>query len=330
MSHYPLFLPKRLTSYALALFLLGSASLTMLSGCGNSLPPKASEAPATNPSIDANPPPVTPTPAEAGQAPTSVPAQGTTPAPADGTPPTDAKTEAPNAPETPATNAKRLVEQDIIMLASNGVDPFSIAMHVKPIEVKKDDIEALSPYYQALVGISPLVTVKVVKVEKPKVDPSTGAYPGLPVPPVVVDPTIAMQDALATINVNGISYKKTSPMAILAIATKDSSGGTTLFVKKGSRLFVNGYSVLVEDITTSTVRISTSQGRSKVSQTLMIQDIFGFSRAGATGVMGGASTTGATGTGSPATGGASPSSATGAAQNVSSQDIDKIVKDLLN
>ena len=329
MSHYSLFLPKRLTTYALALFLLGSASLTMLSGCGNSLPPKASESPAYSSSPDTNVPPVTQNPAESGQAPTTestLPPQGTTPAPTDGTP---AKTSDPNTPESPAASAKQLVEQDIIMLASSGVDPFSIAMHVKPIEVKKDDLEALSPYYQALVGISPLVTVKVVKVEKSFVDPTTGALPGMPAP-VIVDPTVAMQDALSTINVNGISYKRTSPMAILALSGKDSTGSTTLFVKKGSRLFINGYSVLVEDITSNTVRVSTSQGRAKVSQTLMIQDIFGFARtSGATGGMGASSTTG-TSPSSPSSGGASPSAGTGTAQNVSSQDIDKIVKDLLN
>jgi hypothetical protein len=321
VSHYSLFLPKAFFIYTLALLTLCTASLTLLSGCGDSLPPKPSEASTsstsqtTNTPVSSQPdaPPTSGSPADAS----SVPAQAT-----------DAPAGEVKSPNTAHVSAKQLVEQDIIMLASNGIDPFSIAMHVKPSEVKKDDVEALSPYYQALVGISPLVTVKVVKVEKPTVDPLTGTYPGFPAP-VVVDPTIAMQDALSTINVNGISYKRTSPMAILSLASKDSSGSTSLFVKKGSRLFVNGYSVLVEDITTSTVRVSTSQGVAKVTKTLMIQDIFGFARSGATGGMGASTTTG-TSPSSPSAGGAAPSAGTGAAQNVSSQDIDKIVKDLLN
>ena len=329
MSHNSLFLSKRLTSSALALFLLGSASLAMLSGCGQSLPPKAASQSTPSPSTDANAP-VSPNPETKGQVPTTapgVPSQDM-PSATDESPTSSTKPEDDQSPKPSVLDAKQLVEQDIIMLASTGVDPFSIAMHVNPIEVKKDDVEALSPYYQALVGISPLVTVKVVKVEKPTVDPATGGYPGMPAP-VVVDPTVAMQDALSTINVNGISYKRTSPMAILSLASKDSSGSTSLFVKKGSRLFVNGYSVLVEEITTSTVRVSTSQGGAKVTKTLMIQDIFGFARSGATGGMGASTTTG-TSPSSPSAGGAAPSAGTGAAQNVSSQDIDKIVKDLLN
>ncbi|MFN9691662.1 MAG: hypothetical protein ACK551_06145 [Vampirovibrionales bacterium] len=318
MSHNSLFLSKRLTSSVLALFLLGSASLAMLSGCGESLPPKASSKSTPSPSTDANAP-VSPNPETTGQVPTTAPGTPSQdmPSSTDESPTPSTNHEDNKSPKPPVLDAKQLVEQDIIMLASTGVDPFSIAMHVNPIEVKKDDVEALSPYYQALVGISPLVTVKVVKVEKPTVDPITGTYPGLPAP-VVVDPTIAMQDALSTINVNGISFKKTSPMAILALSGKDQAGTTTLFVKKGSRLFVNGYSVLVEDITTNTVRVSTAQGRARVSQTLMIQDIFGFSRSGTTG------------TSSPSSGGISPSSPTGSSKDVSSQDIDKIVKDLLN
>lgn len=319
MSHNSLFLSKRLTSSVLALFLLGSASLAMLSGCGESLPPKAATKSTPSPSTDANAP-VSPNPETTGQVPTTapgVPSQDM-PSATDESPSSSTKPEDAKSPKPHVLDAKQLVEQDIIMLASTGVDPFSIAMHVNPIEVKKDDVEALSPYYQALVGISPLVTVKVVKIEKPTVDPVTGTYPGMPATPPPVDPTIAMQDALSTINVNGISFKKTSPMAILALSGKDQAGTTTLFVKKGSRLFVNGYSVLVEDITTNTVRVSTAQGRAIVSQTLMVQDIFGFSRSGNTG------------TSSPSSGGTSPSGPTGTSKDVSSQDIDKIVKDLLN
>jgi hypothetical protein len=306
VSHYSRFLPSRLTVFSLVLFLVGSASVTILSGCGNSLPPK----PASNPSTE-----------------TTSPAQGQAPAQEGGESSGSSPTEAKNA-ETVVLSERQLLEQDMVMLASHGVDPFSIAMHVQPLEVKKSDVEALAPYYQALIGVSPLVSVKVVKVEKPETIPSTGTLPGMPSAPVV-DPTIAMQEALSTINVNGISYKKSSPMAILALSGKDPSGSTTLFVKKGSRLFVNGYSVLVEDITPSAVKVSTSQGLSKVSQTLMIQDIFGFSRSGSMGTTGASSSNVATG-GTPSSVGVPPASPAGTSKNVSSQDIDKIIKDLLN
>jgi hypothetical protein len=312
VSHYSRFLPNPLTAYTLILLLVGSASLTILSGCGNSLPPKSSQPSTSSPSTEATAP-VTEAPTGQGKAPS--PEGDST----SNTQPTESKSD-----ETAVLRERQLVEQDIIMLASNGVDPFSIAMNVQPIEVKEEDLQALSPYYQSLIGISPLVTVKVIKVEKPVTDPVSGM---LSVP--IVDPTIAMQEALSAINVNGISYKKSSPMAILVLSGKEQSSSTTLFVKKGSRLFVNGYSVLVEDITTSTVRISTSQGHTKVSQTLRIQDIFGFARSGSTGAVGSSSSTEATG-GGASSGGASPASPSGTSKNVSSQDIDKIIKDLLN
>jgi hypothetical protein len=312
VSHYPLFLPNRLTAYTLVLVFLGFASLTMLSGCGNSLPPKSSKPSTSSPSTEATVP-VTEPPTGQGKA--ASPEGDST----SSTQPTE-----PKSGETAVLSESQLVEQDIITLASNGVDPFSIAMNVQPIEVKEDDLQALSPYYQSLIGISPLVTVKVIKVEKPVIDPVSGM---LSVP--MADPTIAMQEALSTINVNGISYKKSSPMAILALSGKDQASSTTLFVKKGSRLFVNGYSVLVEDITTSTVKVSTTQGHTKVSQTLMIQDIFGFARSGSAGAVGSSSSTEATG-GGPSSGGTSPASPSGTSKNVSSQDIDKIIKDLLN
>ena len=171
--------------------------------------------------------------------------------------------------------------------------------------------------------------MKVIKVEKPVVNTGAGTYSGLPVSVSVEDPTIAMQDALSGIGVNGISYKKTAPMAILSLSG-DQAGGSTLFVKKGSRLFMKGYAVVVEDITASTVRISTTQGRYKVSQTLSIQDIFGFSRSGGTGTTGANTTSDNSNANAPSSGGASPSTGTGNPKNVSSQDIDKIVKDLLN
>jgi hypothetical protein len=312
VSLYPLFLPNRLTAYTLVLVFLGSASLTMLSGCGNSLPPKSSTPRTSSPSTAVTLP-VTKPPAGQGKAPSS---EGDS---TSSTQPTES-----NSGEVAVLSESQLVEQEIIMLASNGTDPFSIAMNVQPIEVKEDELEALSPYYQSLIGISPLVTVKVIEVEKPVIDPVSGV-PSAP----VVDPTIAMREALSTINVNGISYKKTAPMAILSLSSKEQAGSNTLFVKKGSRLFVNGYSVLVEDITTSTVRVSTSQGYNKVSQTLMIQDIFGFSRSGSTGAVGASSSSEPTGGGSPS-GGVSPASPSGTSKNVSSQDIDKIIKDLLN
>ncbi len=323
MPYPSLFLPKRFTSYTLALFILGSASLTMLSGCGDSLPPKAAEPSASSTSPATNAP--------VSSTPDASPTSGS-PTDASSTPNQDAETpagEESKSPENKTLGDKQLVEQDIIMLASNGVDPFSIAMHIKPIEAKEDDIEALSPYYQALIRISPLITLQVVKVEKPTVDPFAGGLPGMPSAPAVVDPTIAMQEALSSISVNGISYKKTSPMAILALSSKGQAGGTTLFVKKGSRLFANGYNAVVEDITSSTVRISISKERYKVSQTLMIQDIFGFSRSGNTGAI--ASDPNASSNNAPPpAGGPPPSTGTGSSKDVSSQDIDQIVKDLLN
>ncbi len=316
MSHYSRFLPNPLTAYILILFLVGSASLTVLSGCGNSLPPKSSQPSTSSPSTEATAP-VTEAPAGQGKAPS--PEGDST----SNTQPTESK-----SGEAAVLSERQLLEQDMVMLATHGVDPFSIAMPAPPLEVEKSDLDALSPYFQSLVGISPLVRVKVVKVEKPAIDSATANLPGMP-SVSIVDPTVAMQEALSAINVNGISYKKSSPMAILALSGKDQSGSTTLFVKKGSRLFVNGYSVLVEEITSTAVKVSTSQGHNKVSQTLMIQDIFGFARSGTMGTTGASSSTASTG-GAPSSGGGPPASPTGKSENVSSQDIDKIIKDLLN
>jgi len=213
------------------------------------------------------------------------------------------------------------IEKGIVALAMSPMDPFLIAMPVQPLMVTDEDFEKLSPYYKSLVAAYPLITIldPVIDASSPDgtmmADGSMGGGMGggsmSGGGPVDAGPTKAeiIASALGSITVNGISFNKSTPMAILNIG-----GNATTFAKKGSNLNVNGYTVNVAKITQTEVVLKTN-GQSR---TVQIADIFGFARGGTTANAGG---TPATAAGSP---GAAPT-----ANQPSAQQIDQIVNDLL-
>jgi hypothetical protein len=261
---------------------------------------------------------------------------------------TEAMPAAPNATSSPPSSteessktadetakAESSLSQSIVMLAAHAVDPFSIALPIQSIEAKSEAVGELSPYYQSLLAASPLVTITVPPPKEVEPLPSgggnggggTGASDQGP----VVSPEESLYAALGSINVNGISYKKTAPMAILSLGAsgEGSTDTSTIFVKKGSQLNIQGYRVWIEKITPTTVQVGASDGLNKVSRTLPIADIFGFSRTGEN-----TATTQATGAGSmptntPRSAVPSPTPPKVDPNNVSPEDIDQIVKDLL-
>ncbi len=220
-----------------------------------------------------------------------------------------------NPNESAAKAVERDLESRVRNLAMMGVDPFSVSMPVEAIQIFDKEISALSPYYQALVMASPLVSI--LESPKPKVDPTLAAGGGLPVE-TGPSPEMLIQTALSSIQINGISYKRTAPMAILSLGGSSSdSQSSTIFVKKGSRMVIDGFSILVEDIRPSSVTVSSSQTGKKISQTIWIQDIFGFARSGGSG-----SESSSTSSSSNPSGKVNP-------DDVSTEQIDQIVQDLL-
>ncbi|XVJ51260.1 MAG: hypothetical protein HEQ32_03910 [Vampirovibrio sp.] len=293
-----------------------------------------------------SPAPETPTTPDPSSAPVSTPT------------PTEAMPEAPKATTSPSkttegsaktadetAKAESSLSQSIVMLAAHAVDPFSIALPIQSIEAKSEAVGELSPYYQSLLAASPFVTIKVPPPKEVEPLPSAGGNGTLPTSGggteeggngpsnqgPVVSPEESLYAALGSINVNGISYKKTAPMAILSLGDsgEGSTDSSTIFVKKGSQLNIQGYRVWIEKITPTTVQVGASDGFRKVSRTLPIADIFGFSRTGEN-----TATTQATGAGSmptnaPRSAVPSPTPPKVDPNKVSPEDIDQIVKDLL-
>ena len=222
-----------------------------------------------------------------------------------------------NPNESEAQAVERDLESRVRNLAMMGVDPFSISMPVDAIQVFDKDVTALSPYYQALVMASPLVSI--TEAPKKAVNPTVTAGGGVPVE-TGPSPEMLIQAALSSIQINGISYKRTAPMAILSLGGSSAdSQSSTIFVKRGSRMVVDGLSVLVEDIRPSSVTVSSSYAGKKISQILWIQDIFGFARSGGNGS---SSASASTSSGTDPSGKVNP-------DNVSTEQIDQIVQDLL-
>jgi len=294
---------------AVALFVLIVFSLT---GCDAKLPGSSPEP--TEANVPASEVPVSDTT-------TTSPSEQEAPATLDENNPeiineTDGSESTLNPNESKAEAIERDLESRVRNLAMMGIDPFSISMPVDAIQVFDKDVSALSPYYQALVMASPLVSI--LESPKPKVVPTLTAGGGLPVE-TGPSPEMLIQAALSSIHINGISYKRTAPMAILSLnGSSADSQSSTIFVKKGSRMVVDGLSIMVDDIRPSSVTVSSSYGGRKISQTLWIQDIFGFARSG--GSSSSASTAGNSNTDSTAK--VNP-------DNVSTEQIDQIVQDLL-
>ena len=282
----------------------------------------------------------------------------TTPDPSSGAPvstptPTEAMPEAPNATTSPSkttegsaktadetAKAESSLSQSIVMLAAHGVDPFSIALPIQSIEAKSTAVGELSPYYQSLLAASPLVTITVPPPTEVEPLPSAGGNGTLPTggggtgasdQGPIVSPEESLYAALGSINVNGISYKKTAPMAILSLGAsgEGSTDTSTIFVKKGSQLNIQGYRGWIEKITPTTVQVGASDGFSKVSRTLPIADIFGFSRTGENKATSQATEGGSMPTNAPHSAVPSPTPPKVDPNKVSPEDIDQIVKDLL-
>jgi hypothetical protein len=304
--------PRIATSYIPALFGMGLFGLfccaTLLGGCTNSTDATNTATPSA---------PVVGTTADA-----SVPA-GSLAAEAkpsgEASKRDDATTE---ATENPGEEGFTDLEQSIVALATQHNDPFLIAMPATPLSVEKTERDELMPFYQTLLAVSPLVTL---------VDP--------PAPEVIVDaapveldkgpsPAQQLSGALASVQVNGISYQRNKPMAVLQLGGSGNQANTTVLAKAGEEFSVGGVMVKVKSISTNAVTVIGRQASAVQTMVLPIADIHGFARG--TGNATSAPTSGLSASASPR-GGSEPSSSAQlpAGGTPSSQELDKIIGELL-
>lgn len=171
------------------------------------------------------------------------------------------------------------IEAGIREIASAGFDPFSVSLVNPKMEIKKSDIEKLSPFYQLL--ITQNKDIKLIlppPSKKPKVDPTefnpSGGGVAIEVIPVVPNP-------IEGIKLSGVSYMPKRSFAMLNV----SGQANAAIVSQGEVLDVAGQQVKVVSIARGAVSLCWLGAPKGVTPTqkLTIPDIIGYKPAGNSG-----------------------------------------------
>jgi hypothetical protein len=229
------------------------------------------------------------------------------------------------------------IEEGIRTIANTGFDPFSISLVNPNNEIKKSELESLSPFYQLLITQNKEVKLtEPPPEEKPKVDPTVvdASAGGVAVEtiPVAVNP-------IDDIKLTGISYMPKHSFAMLNV----SGQANQAIVAQGQVLSVGGQQVKVVSIGKGSVSlcwVGSPKGVSATQQ-LTMPNIIGYqstaassgssSKGGASADTAGSPTSGG---GMPPTGGGSSSSSGGGKGNATPpsntpEAIEKLVNDAM-
>jgi hypothetical protein len=171
------------------------------------------------------------------------------------------------------------IEAGIREIASAGFDPFSVSLVNPKMEIKKSDIEKLSPFYQLLITQNKDIKLIVPPPPpKPKVDPTefnpAGGGVAIEVIPVVPNP-------IDGIKLSGVSYMPKRSFAMLSV----SGQAHTAIVSQGEVIDVAGQQVKVVSIARGAVSLSWLGAPKGVAPTqkLTIPDIIGYKPTGNSG-----------------------------------------------
>ena len=176
------------------------------------------------------------------------------------------------------------IEAGIREIASTGFDPFSVSLVNPKMEIKKSDIEKLSPFYQLLITQNKDIKLIVPPPPKPKVDPTefnpAGGGVAIEVIPVVPNP-------IEGIKLSGVSYMPKRSFAMLNV----SGQANVAIVSQGEVLDVAGQQVKVVSIARGAVSLCWLGAPKGVAATqkITIPDIVGYQSTAANGSSGGAS-----------------------------------------
>jgi hypothetical protein len=167
------------------------------------------------------------------------------------------------------------IEAGIREIASTGFDPFSVSLVNPKMEIKKSDIEKLSPFYQLLITQNKDIKLIVPPPPpKPKVDPTefnpAGGGVAIEVIPVVPNP-------IEGIKLSGVSYMPKRSFAMLNVSGQPNAA----IVSQGEVLDVAGQQVKVVSIARGAVSLCWLGAPKGVAPTqkLTMPDIIGYKSA---------------------------------------------------
>jgi hypothetical protein len=187
------------------------------------------------------------------------------------------------------------IEAGIREIASTGFDPFSVSLVNPKMEIKKSDIEKLSPFYQLLITQNKDIKLIVPPPPKPKVDvtefnPAGGG--------VAIEAIPLVPNPIEGIKLSGISYMPKRSFAMLNV----SGQAHAAIVSQGEVIDVAGQQVKVVSIARGAVSLCWLGAPKGITPTqkLTMPDIIGYKPASNSGSSSSApSAPGATG-GAPA------------------------------
>jgi hypothetical protein len=198
--------------------------------------------------------------------------------------------EQPQQPEAASTlSPLAKIENGIKELASAGFDPFSISLVNPKMEIKQNDIEKLSPFYQLL--ITQNKDIKVVLPPAPKKTPeqlqaeATGGTFNPSAGGIAVEAIPVIPNPMEGMSLAGVSYMPKRSFAMINVSGQSNAA----IVSQGQVLDVAGQKVKVVSIARGTVSLQWVGAPKGVraNQKLTIPDIIGYQSTGSNGNAGG-------------------------------------------